>query len=555
MGYTPTNNPYVAGDPYMYNMNWIVKKIKEAIKLYEPLAADFKELEDYVNTYFENLDVEQQIQDAIQDLIDSGALSQMILDAFNELDERVDVLESRTPDDFVYNYTKVGEIEHPNGAPVLCCYNPVANCVTYLTQTDNGYSKIGYLASDNITPATTNNIAFTHANDIDYCNALNVILAVDIVNNSPVIYKINPASLLPLGTFDAHEWTGGYVSAIACDNVNNYIYLFGESADGQKYHAAKMNPDGTVIKQFDILLSISSGATQGGVCIDDTFSVLYTPTGDYNGDGCVFYNINFEKEVVKCSRRFNIKGEVESATLVNGDLFVYGFTPAENDAKSFAECVILSQAPRAPEAMIYHIDETATANGDGSSATPFNNLNSALYTVLNSPIKAKYMLRFDSDISKYANNLENYTPVNMFINMNGKTWNITKVIAFPNDSNIYIFNGIIVTTTGNVDFQRSNITLRQITLNRDTTRVSMRFYSCTAYIYTMTVNLNVTETTYAPLFVTEQSIVSLNATLGTTTDVANHLALVEQGVIINTKAITGLTTPVASWAGGVVLGV
>ena len=64
MGYTPTNNPYVAGDPYMYNMNWIVKKIKEAIKLYEPLAADFKELEEYVNNYFANLDVEQQIQDA-----------------------------------------------------------------------------------------------------------------------------------------------------------------------------------------------------------------------------------------------------------------------------------------------------------------------------------------------------------------------------------------------------------------------------------------------------------------------------------------------------------
>lgn len=555
MPYTPTNNPYIAGDPYMYDLKWIVKKIKKAIQLYEPLSKDFDELQEYVTNYLASLDIETEIHNAIQELIDTGALSQMILDAFNSLDVRVNKLESRTPNDFIYDYTKVGEVYHPNGAPVICCYDPIANAVVYVSQTDNGYSKIGFLAADNITPATSQNIALVHANDIDYCNELNVILLADISGNAPMIHTINPASLLPLGTFAVNGWSGGYVSAVACDNINNYIYLFGESADHLKYHVAKLTTDGNIVKQFDIILSISNGASQGAICIDGVFNVLYTPRGDYNGDGTLFYTIDFDKEVVKCSHMFNMKGECESATFINNDIYVYGFTPAEGSNVSFAECSILTQAPRAIEATILYVNENATSNGNGNAASPFNNLNSAFYTVLNSPVNARYTIRLESDIIKYINSLESYTPVNIYLNMNGHKWTVSNVVTFPNDSNIYIQNGTISTTTGNIDFQHSIVTLRGITLDRDTSRVSIRFYSCTAYIFGMVFNLNATDTTYGPLFVTEQSIVTLNSSVNSTTSNTNHVALVEQGVIINTRTISGLTTPIAAWTGGITLGV
>ena len=554
MAYTP-NNPLVPGDPYMYDSRWIISKLKEAIKLYAPLAKDFEDLKKYVDTYFEDLDVEQQIKDAIQEMIDDGTLSQMIQDAFDELDVRVSRLEDLTCSDFFFNYTKVGEVAQSNGAPVLCCYNPVAQCVTYLSQTDNNSSYIGFLAADNITPATSASMAFTHANDIDFCNALNVLLAVDIANNSPVIYTINPATLIQIGSFTVNGWTGGYVSALACDNVNNKIYLFGESADHLKYHAAEIDTSGDVITQFDIILPVSYGASQGGVFIGKTFNVMYTPTGNYNDDGLIFYEIDFEAQTVKCSKRFNIKGESESATLIDGNLCIYGFTPAEGSNVPYAECSVLSRAPRAVESSILYVDETVSTCGDGTSTDPFNNLNSALYTIINSPVKAKYTVRFESNISKYTNSLENYTPVDIAINMNNKTWEPSSTFVFPNDSNIYIYSGTITTTSKSIDFQRSNVTLRDLTINRNTNNVSMRFYSCRGQFFGLHFNLNTVETTYGALFITEGSTITMQGYLDSTADAGNHVALVEVGVLINTRAITGLTTPIGTWTGGIVLGV
>ena len=553
MAYTP-NNPLVPGDPYMYDSRWIISKLKEAIKLYAPLAKDFEDLKEYVDTYFENLDVEQQIKDAIQEMIDDGTLSQMIQDAFDELDVRVSRLEDLTCSDFFFNYTKVGRVYHPNGAPVLCCYNPVAQCVTYLSQTDNNSSYIGFLAADNITPVSSASMAFTHANDIDFCNALNVLMAVDIVNNSPVIYTINPATLIQIGSFTVNGWTGGYVSALACDNVNNKIYLFGESADHLKYHAAEIDTSGDVTTQFDIILPVSYGASQGGIFIGKTFSVMYTPTGNYNDDGLIFYEIDFEAQTVKCSKRFNIKGESESATLIDGDLCIYGFTPAEGSSVPYAECSVLSRAPRAVESTILYVDETASSCGDGTSADPFNNLNSALYTVLNQEIKAQYTIRFESDISRHVNPLINYTPIDLVINMNGHSWAVGNVISFPANSCIKFYNGTIITTTGNIDFYQSKVILKTITFNRDSTRVSMRFYESIAQIYDAYFNLNATDTTYGPLYITEESIVSLEARLSSTTDVGNRIGLLESGTLINTRVITGLTDPFTIW-GGVKLGV
>ena len=46
MAYTPENNPYIPGDPYSYDLKWIVDKLKEAISLYQPLNDKFDALSD-----------------------------------------------------------------------------------------------------------------------------------------------------------------------------------------------------------------------------------------------------------------------------------------------------------------------------------------------------------------------------------------------------------------------------------------------------------------------------------------------------------------------------
>lgn len=556
MAYTP-NNPLVPGDPYMYDSRWIISKLKEAIKLYAPLAKDFEDLKNYVDTYFENLDVEQQIKDAIQKMIDDGTLSQMILDAFNELDVRVNKLEGRTPADYFYNYSKVGEIEHPNGSPAICCYNPVANCVTYVSHTSGGTSKIGYLASDNITPVTSQTIALNHASDIDYCNAQNVLLLADMTaDDSAKVYRLNPATNIVIDEMDLSEWTGSFITAVACDNKNNLIYLYGASADHSKPHTAKIDAiTGRLIEQFD-LYSLVNGWEQGAIVIDEVFYIAYTPLGDLNNDGLIFFAIDFDKQLFTRAAYFNIKGETESVTLINNDLWVYGFVPAASGSKSYVECSVLTQGTRAIENSTIYVNETASLNGDGKSSTPFNNLNSALYTALNAPIPAIYKIELQSNISKYVNPLPAYFPIKLNFSMGTYTWTVSNIVAFPSMSILKFSAGTLTFVSGGrFDFDQSDVMFDSTTINRKDAAFNIVALGSKITTNLIVVNLNVSDASYAPFYIRNESMILLNVASLTTVSTSNHVVFTNGGVIINTMAITGLTTPFVVQAGGIALGV
>lgn len=90
MAYTPENNPYIPGDPYSYDLKWIVTQINHAISLYEPLhgeftalSADFDELHAYVMDYFANLDLTQEVSDKLDQMAGDGSLSALIQPLFD----------------------------------------------------------------------------------------------------------------------------------------------------------------------------------------------------------------------------------------------------------------------------------------------------------------------------------------------------------------------------------------------------------------------------------------------------------------------------------------
>lgn len=72
------NNPYIPGDPYSYDLKWIVDKLKEAIALYEPLSQEFADLKEYVENYFANLDLSEEVQSIIDDMQQSGYFDQLV---------------------------------------------------------------------------------------------------------------------------------------------------------------------------------------------------------------------------------------------------------------------------------------------------------------------------------------------------------------------------------------------------------------------------------------------------------------------------------------------
>ena len=91
MAYTPTDNPYIPGDPYSYDLKWIVTKIKEALTSIEglttgqsDLAGDFKELKEYVYNYFDNLDISQEVEDKINELYAAGFFDTIINNWMND---------------------------------------------------------------------------------------------------------------------------------------------------------------------------------------------------------------------------------------------------------------------------------------------------------------------------------------------------------------------------------------------------------------------------------------------------------------------------------------
>lgn len=90
MAYSPENNPYIPGDPYSYDLKWIVTEVKHAIELYTPLSADFTELREYVENYFANLDVSEEVSAKIDSMVQSGELDAIILPYFNAYKADID---------------------------------------------------------------------------------------------------------------------------------------------------------------------------------------------------------------------------------------------------------------------------------------------------------------------------------------------------------------------------------------------------------------------------------------------------------------------------------
>lgn len=85
MPYTPENNPYIPGDPYSYDLNWIVDHLKTAIELYQPLNNKFDDLYEYVMNYFANLDISDELAATLAAMAADGTLTQLIapyLDAY-----------------------------------------------------------------------------------------------------------------------------------------------------------------------------------------------------------------------------------------------------------------------------------------------------------------------------------------------------------------------------------------------------------------------------------------------------------------------------------------
>lgn len=133
MSYTPENNPYIPGDPYSYDLKWIVAELKKLLKDYEPLTrayenleADFENLKEYVLNYFDSTDFQQLVSDKLDEMLADGELRDILEELIADLGTGI-----------VYQYHSEAELNASNAAiGDFVIYN---NKIYKIAASDNGF--------------------------------------------------------------------------------------------------------------------------------------------------------------------------------------------------------------------------------------------------------------------------------------------------------------------------------------------------------------------------------------------------------------------------------
>lgn len=70
------NFPYT--NTHELNLDWIIKVVKDYVTKTDELEVNFEDLKEYVTNYFDNLDIQEEVNNKLQDMYDSGQLAVLI---------------------------------------------------------------------------------------------------------------------------------------------------------------------------------------------------------------------------------------------------------------------------------------------------------------------------------------------------------------------------------------------------------------------------------------------------------------------------------------------
>lgn len=463
------------------NLDWILEEIKKLIAEYtrldesnKELQTNFDDLKEYVITYFDNLDLQEEVNTFFNHLIETGQLDQIILDAFNHLETRVDDLDAAIDDLEILVNTKVDAATNMIDAPVTLrvgtiktkifpssghipqnvCNNPVRGYKTYLTGTVSGNTYIGDLSSDNITPRNLNTLTqLEHANDITMNTNNNKLYIADFTTTVKVV---NAGSFEYEGTLTIEGVTLPIRGVEYYDN-KLYFTTAGENSPTYTaeygYYDFETETSRIVRIQSDIYSEIGSQntITQQGMFIYKGIPYQIIDTISINGNysGTVYYQIDLENAKVRPAFRLNHIGESEGCVVIDKEKILQ-YTPLTSNIGSVMELV-----PYGADTLTstrFYVDGNATEIGIGTQASPFNSITNALYQ---------------------AHYCENSPRVEIVL-----LSNVTEDVIFPEITLPVIYlNGsnFTLTTTAGRDIYNLNMRIYNITLDKTG---GWNFYNC-----------------------------------------------------------------------------
>ncbi len=278
--------PQVYGDELSYYelLNKVIERCNE-------IGLTINELIDYVNHYFDSLDVQNMINAKLDEMAQDGTLADLINHKiFNDLNEKIDEValsaneakEYAKPPFYSYvdgvldrQYRKLfylgDKYYYPQGfctsddgnIKYVCLTNPNDDVVTFIVQSSNGNQSVELNG---------------HGNSCCIYNGTLVVCATytglkNNHNNSNVIYVLNVDTLALIQTVNVEIATGEAISIVSKDTTNNNLYVGGWK------HMYLLDNSFRVVSSYQqkAFNNLENQTPQGGCVYDGYLYAMFSP--------------------------------------------------------------------------------------------------------------------------------------------------------------------------------------------------------------------------------------------------------------------------------------
>lgn len=383
---------------YYETLLWLIKYLEETIiptvnnngEAVSELQQLYIELKNFVDNYFDNLDVQEEINNKLDDMASDGTLESI----FQKLINQDDLINFHTVFATKYyrssedNWGMQGGCVLPNGTIIQCTGNHGETT-----------GKILHFAEDGtlLNSATVN---YGHCNGVTYNSKTDTIFITSTASDTIGRYKVFEidTNLQEINEYDCadKDFPGYPYGIVYVEEEDTYIFMNSWRLETNKY-MWKTDKDFNIISQKEYDIEVRSTSNIGRfdkyVCVNtisDNCIMLF------NLSNLEFFKQATINEVISDTW---VLTEVEWFDTRNDKVYL-GFIPASAtsprhwgsgtkvyacyDPKFNYNEIRSTNTEFSPSGEVYYVDYTANYNPlrDGSSDAPFENINEALNSAL-----------------------------------------------------------------------------------------------------------------------------------------------------------------------------
>ncbi len=362
----------------------------------------FIDLKDYVDHYFDDLDIQEEINNKLDEMIEDGTLDEIInQQIFGELNTRIDNISSLLNKTIKFPTTNIGlerifrfidesSIQSMQGGCVTP-YNTVIVAMWDSATDNNKIMEINYL---NGSIVKSINVNFGYCNGLTYDTKNNLVYVVprgsSTVANQKTIYVLNYNDFSTVSTIQFSD----YIQSISFDKTTEKLYIMNEwglrTQNGFKIY--EVNPTGFTIENtisIDYLSNINKLRIQNFAVVGNYIYIISSEPRAlivYDLEGNLIQLYNLPEYISK----IYYSGEYQFVDYYDGQLYVGSGDNVSDNIESINQLFKLNlqnqyvtgdqneNVVHAGASYVVYVNSSSSSiNPDGSETNPFKSINEA----------------------------------------------------------------------------------------------------------------------------------------------------------------------------------